>query len=498
VASDSVLWVEAGHPRYHELRVTWRIGGANGTVLNTNGSWSLDLGSLNLAAGTVVHVEVRDPVGLTGIDWVRIPSTGNTATNSGYNGPRFVQTRQWTVGSSRVTPSPPAADITASTLTSQPVAGDEVVFVETNHPSDRILDVAWSLNGSPLPNPFNRRRLDLATLGLSAGTHQLAATVTDPANPGGVSDRVEWTVDNVAPSAPRTLSAPLTTLPGPLEHRVYFDGWDMLLAPQDNLTGYPGPRYVVGQFRLDGDGWFNYFGFPEQPMPASPFQFRHSGTSVKALTYGNLGTGGLSRATFEQTLPDNHPSGRFIPGFGTHVVEHRAIDPAGNIGAAESYRATVLPGASPSCTVTLTGSRSSVTVSQGVTCLVNAQVSGNVTVQAGASLVVRNSTVGGTLNSTGARAVQIFGSTVNGQVTITTTSRDVTVAGSRFATVVLTGNTQVSANERYSRLAGPYGPLLVGNQIGGDLRCSGSSAPVKDFGAPNTVLGTTTGDCALL
>jgi len=75
----------------------------------------------------------------------------------------------------------------------------------------------------------------------------------------------------------------------------------------------------------------------------------------------------------------------------------------------------------------------------------------------------------------------------------------VTVAGSRFnTTVVLTGNTQVTANERYSRLTGAYGPLLVGNHVGGDLRCSGSSAPVKDFGAPNTVLGARTGDCILL
>jgi hypothetical protein len=291
----------------------------------------------------------------------------------------------------------------------------------------------------------------------------------------------------------------LTTLSGPLEHRVYFDGWDMLLAPQDNLTGYPGPRFVVGQFRLDGDGWFNYFGFPEQPMPASPFQFRHSGTNVKALTYGNLGSGGLSRATFEQTLPDNHPSGRFVPGFGTHVVEHRAIDPAGNVGPSGSYRATVLPGAIPACTVTLTGNRSSVTVTQGVTCLTNAQVTGNVTVGTGASLVVRNSTVSGTLSSTGARAVQVFGSTINGQVTIATTSRDVTIAGSRFnTTVVLTSNTQVTANERYSRLAGAYGPLLVGNNIGGDLRCTGSSAPVKNFGAPNTVVGARTGECTLV
>jgi hypothetical protein len=270
----------------------------------------------------------------------------------------------------------------------------------------------------------------------------------------------------------------------------------MLLTPQDDLTGYPGPRFVVGQFRLDQDGWFNYFGFPEQPMPTSPFRFRHSGTDVKALTYGNLGTGGLSRATFEQTLPDNHPSGRFVPGFGTHVVEHRAIDPAGNIGPIASYRATVLPGAAPTCTVTLTGNRSSVTVTQGVTCLTNAQVNGNVTVGAGASLVVRNSTITATLTSTGARAVQIFGSTVNGMVTIGTTTRDVTIAGSRFnAAVSLTGNTQVTANERYSRLAGAYGPLLVGNTFITSLSCTGSSAPVKNFGAPNTVAGTRSGEC---
>ena len=116
-------------------------------------------------------------------------------------------------------------------------------------------------------------------------------------------------------------------------------------------------------------------------MPVSPFQFRHSGTEVKALTYGNLGTGGLSRATFEQTLPDDHPSGRFIPGFGTHFVEHRAIDPAGNYSTPESYKATVLPGGSPTCTTTLTGAQTSVTVATGVTCLKGATVSGNVTVR---------------------------------------------------------------------------------------------------------------------
>ncbi|WP_433532961.1 M64 family metallopeptidase [Micromonospora sp. CA-263727] len=499
VAADSVLWVESGQPRYHELEVTWRVGGANGTVLDTYHGRDLDLGELDLPAGAVVHVEVRDPVGPDGIDWVRNPSADNTATNSGFNGPRFVQTRQWTVGGTRATPSGPEATITAATMNSQPVAGDEVVFVRTNHPTDRIVQVTWSLEGRPLPNPHNSRSLDLGALNLAPGTYRLVATVTDPADPGGVSDRIEWTVDNARPTAPRTLSAPLTRLAGSTEHPVYFNGWDMWLDPQDDRTGYDEDRYVVGQLRLDRQGWFHYFGFPEQPMPESPFQFRHSGTNVKALTYGNLGTGGLSKATFEQTLPDDHPSGGFVPGFGTHLVEHRAIDAAGNIGLPSSYRATVLPGSSPDCTTTLTGAQQRLVVGSGVTCLKGAQVNGGVTVRAGASLVVSDSSINGALAATGAEAVQLFGSRVNGSVLITGTSRDVTIAGSTVnGAFSLSGNVQVTANERYSRLAGDYGPILVGNRVNGALHCTGNSAAVKDFGARNTVNGSKGGDCAAL
>jgi hypothetical protein len=492
VPRDSVLWVDTTHPRFHELDVTWRVGGE---VIETDDSDSLDLGELDLAPGTVVSAEGRDPVGPNGIDWVRNPSTNNTPADSGYNGPRFVQTRTWTVGDTTVEPSAPAAEITLSSLTTQPVAGDEVVYVETNHPTDRIVEVSWSLNGTVIPNPTNSRTLDLGELDLAPGTHSLTATVTDPADPGGVSATEEWTVDNALPTAHRTLSEPLTTLDDDLEHPVYFNGWDMFLDPKDDLTGYDEERFVVGQLRLDRDGWFNYFGFPEQED--APFQFRHSGTDIKALTYGNLGTGGLSRAAFEQTLPDDHPSGGFIPGFGTHFVDHRAIDPAGNYGKAEAYRATVLPGRSPECTRTMTGMRASLTVTSGVTCLKDARVTGSVTVRAGASLVARDSTIFGVLRATGAEAVQLFGSTVNGATQIIGTSRDVTVAGTSFnGDVTLTDNTQVSANERYSRLAGAYGPILAGTTVKGDLICTGNSADVEDFGAGNDIDGDRSGDCA--
>ena len=84
-----------------------------------------------------MHAEVRDPVGPDGIDWVRNPSANNGSSDSGYNGSRFVQTRQWTVGDTTVTATPAEADITAHTANTHPVASDEVVYIETNRPSDR-------------------------------------------------------------------------------------------------------------------------------------------------------------------------------------------------------------------------------------------------------------------------------------------------------------------------------------------------------------------------
>jgi hypothetical protein len=506
VPRDSVLWVEAQHPKYHELAVTWRVGGPDGEVLETNNSRNLELEPLDLDPGTVVHVEVRDPVGPDGIDWVRNPSTGNGPTDSGYNGPRFVQTRQWTVGSETVEPSPEAAEFTLSSATDRPVGGDEVVYVETNHPTDRVLDVAWRLDGQLIPNPHNSRNLNLGALDLAPGTYPLTATVTDPAGSGEVSDTLEWVVDNVSPTAPRTLSEPLTTLDGDLAHPVYFDGWDMFLEPQDDLTGYDEERHVVGQLRLNEDGWFNYFGFPEEED--APFKFRHSGTDVKALTYGNLGTGGLSKATFEQTLPDDHPTGGFIPGFGTHFVEHRAIDPASNVGDAESYRATVLPGELPECTTTVSGRHvGNLRVTEGVTCLADADILGGVTVMPGASLVATDSSIDGRLVAMSAEVVQLFGTTVDGVMRISGTTVGVTAAGSTFnGSVTLLNNDQLPReqgdddldrwDERFMRLAYEYGPILAGNTVNGELTCRDNSAPARDFEASNTINGPKRGDCA--
>ncbi len=464
VGPNDVVWVETMHPKFHELDVTWRINGA--VVEGTDNSRDLELAGRGLAAGAVIAVEVRDA-----IDWVRDPAQGN--------GPRFVQSRQWTVGAP-LAPASPAPAFTNSTPTNLMVAGDEVVWVQTTHPTDRVHNVTWRVNGQTVPDTGNARTLDLGALGLPVGNHTVSATVTDPADPQAPGETRQWTSDNALPTAPAELSEPVTTLATDRSHNVYFDEFDMWLEPQDNSPGF-----VVGEFRLNGDGWFNYFGFPEQPF-GSPFTFSHSGKDVKALTYGNLGSGGMSKATFEQSYPD------FEPGYGTHTVDHHAIDAAGNIGPAGEFSATVLPGGSPECDTTVTGRQpGALSVSSGVTCVVDAVIAGGIVVSGTGSVVVTDSEVRGSVNAAGGSVIHLFGSTFRGATSISGVSGEVIIAGSEFAGVVT-----ISGNSLSGSTAAGYGVAVVGNSIRGPLACSDNAPTVTDFGAPNRTLSGKTGQCA--
>ena len=467
VGPEDVVWVETQHPKFHELTVMWRINGE--VVPGTANSRNLELAELDVAPGDVVAVTVQDET-----EFVRDPAFKD--------GPRLTQTRTWPVG----TPQPassPAPAFTISTPADRAVARDEVVFVETTHPTGSVHDVTWRLDGAVVANG-NRRNLDLGALTLTPGSHTVSATTG--------SQALSWTVDNTLPSAPRTLSTPLTALTGDLEHNVYFGEFDMGLEPQDDQPGF-----VVGEFRLNRDGWFNYFGFPEQPE-GTPFTFSHSGKDVKALTYGNLGTGGLSKATFEQSFTDAHPSGGFEPGYGTHTVEHRATDAAGNIGDAESFRATVLPGGSPACTAVVLGTRNGgLRVTSGVTCVAGGStVNGGVVVREGASLVVADGArINGGLTAGGAAAVHLFGAQVRGDARIAG-SDDVIVAGSVFSeSLVLAGNRSPAVTIPSGDTRN-YGVGVVGNVVGGNLACEGNDPGVTSFGAPNAVAGVKSGQCA--
>ena len=177
-----------------------------------------------------------------------------------------------------------------------------------------------------------------------------------------------------------------------------------------------------------------------------------------------------------------------MPGYGTHTVEHRAIDAASNIGEAGEFEATVLPGASPECTTTVTGTRKRPTVESGVTCLDDATIDGPVTVEPGASLVVSDgSELHKGLHATDAAVVHVFGATVNRDSKITGTG-DVIVAGSLFR-----GKLTVSDSKGSS-----YGVAILGNKVNDKLICTGNDPGVTDFGAPNNVVHKTAGQCAEL
>lgn len=470
VGPEDVIWIETMSPRFHELDVTWQVNGKE--VVDTHNSRNLQLADLDVKVGDTVKVKVRDQT-----EFVR-------DTNL-LEGPRMTQTREWTVGQA-LPATEVSVEFTNHSFTGRSLAYNEVAFVQTTNPTNRVLNVTWELNGEVVADTHNSRYLNLAELDLPEGPSQLSAKVTDPANPAGEADVVGWAVDNVLPTAARTLSESLTKLPGKVEHNVYFNEFDMNLDPKDDQPGF-----VVGELRLNRDGWYNYFGFPDQPK-GTPFNFSHSGTDVKELTYGNLGTGGLSKATFEQSYTDGDPGGAFIPGFGTHTVEHRAIDATGNIGNAEEFQATVLPGESLVCKNTIEGKHTGdLVITEGVTCLDSAKIIGDITVSNGASLAVSNSTIEGSLVSDNASAVQVFGTTVNGWSVVSGTTSDVTLAGNVFGGgLTLTDNTQVSANVQF----GEYGPIMAGNTVKGLQASYGNNAEIANFGVPNHVSGIQVGD----
>ena len=316
VYPGDVIWVETMHPLYHELTVTWAV---NGTVVEgTGNSRNLDLEAHGVGVGDTVTVTVSDDT-----EDVRDPAVAD--------GGALTQTREWTIAEEP--PAPADVAFTSSTATTHPVGGQDVVYVETTHPRDRILDVTWRLNGNALPNPHNGRNLDLGSLGLAAGTYELTATVSDPEVPSAPTETLAWTVDNVAPEVTFELSDPVSFVPGTRvrpPHYVFREWFEMGLAATDDQDGY-----VVIEFQLDGDGWFNYHGWPDAPE-GTPYRFTPAGTVIKEIAYGSLGSGGVTKAPFEQYYPD------FEPGYGRHEIQYRAVDAAGNVSEPKTFTVTVM------------------------------------------------------------------------------------------------------------------------------------------------------------
>ncbi|MEU8301238.1 M64 family metallopeptidase [Micromonospora sp. NPDC048909] len=454
IGADRVVWVETLHPVSHELSVTWSVDGA--AVPGTGNARSLDLRALRLAAGThTVTATVTDPT-----PFVRDPAIRDS--------PALTQRRTWTVDTALSTP--PAAGplaITAATATDRPVGARDTVYVQANHPTDRVPAVRWTLDDRPVANPGHDGDLELAALDLAPGAHRLTATVRDPATQESLTR--SWTVDATRPQVDYDLSEPLftTTRPGKPTEYLYNGPFGMKLTGTDDGQGQ-----VTPEFRLDRDGWHNYYGWPTDAQ--APFLFTATGTDVDGLVYGNLGSGGLSVSPFATRTP----------GYGRHIIEYRGIDAVGNIGAAKEFVATLIP-SPPACTDVISGRYTgALVVTSGVTCLRGATVSGAVVVRPGAALVAERSSISGSLAATGANAIELLNTTVRGAVTVTGTTDHVTVVGTE-----VTGAMLLSGN-----VTGTTAPIVAGNEVT-TLHCSGNSPAPVDLGAPNTVSGAASGQC---
>ncbi|GII52059.1 hypothetical protein Pth03_04480 [Planotetraspora thailandica] len=416
VGADRVLWVEPMHPNTHSLTTTWSV---DGTEVPGHGT-SLDLRSLNLSPGThTVTATVADPT-----DFVRDPAIRSALT----------ATRTWTVDTSlTTTPTATGPGFLTSTPTGLPVARDEVVYAETTHPDDTVPAVTWALDGTRLDD--TDADLDLGSVRLTPGDHTLTATS------GGQT--LTWTVDDSSPTTEYELSEPLATSG---DAYVYNGPFTMKLTGQDDQPGY-----VVRESRVDGDGWFNYFGWPTSAD--LPWTFSESGTTIDSLTYGTL------------------PRGR-------HTVEYRSIDAAGNYGQAKSFTVTTIA-PPPACTTTITGSRKgALTVTSGVTCLDDAEIGGAVTVRPGASLVAEGGTIKGGLTASSAAQVHLLKTRVNGSVALTGTTRALVIAGADITGAMsLTGNTATDA------------AVVTGTTIHGALSCAGNTPAFSNAGVPNHLTG---------
>ncbi|WP_418960031.1 M64 family metallopeptidase [Streptomyces tritici] len=306
IGADRTVWVDTLHPVGGELAVAWRL---DGRPLDTGGARTLDLRRLDLSPGAhTLTATVTDPT-----PFVRDPAIRASSA--------LTRTVTWTVNPALTTePASVEPAFTGHTPTDTPVGARTVVHADTTHPLDRTLPVFWSLDGRAVANPGNDRDLDLRPLRLTPGTHTLTARIP------GTGAELRWTVDARPATAAYELSEPLRTVhrPGrPVEY-VYDGPFTMRLSARDDREGH-----VVTQFRVDGDGWYTYYGWVTDP--GAPFRFTPSGTEVDGLVYGKLGR---SRAVpWDDATPD----------YGTHRIEYRTIDAAGNTGPARSFLVTLTP-----------------------------------------------------------------------------------------------------------------------------------------------------------
>lgn len=397
VRADGAVWIDTPQPVYHQLDITWQVDGK--PVPKAARSRVLDLRSAGVKEGSTVTVTVVDPT-----PFVRDPEIRASALTAA---------RSWKVGTAGSTAAAQSPfNFAASTQNERPVGGKDVIYARPAVGSGVAPRVVWQLNGKPVPaSTPDGWTFDLGAQKLPAGTHRLTARVSHP-DAEVPTDPRTWTVDNTGPTVAFELSqAEATRSQDGEPHVLMRDEFTMQLTPKDDQPGY-----VVAEFRVNGDGWHHYYGWPDAP-PGTPYKFTPRGTNIKELIYGSLSSEGLSPQPWEAREP----------GWGNHRIEYRGIDAAGNIGEAKAFRVTFLP--TPQCTQTITAPHAGeLRVTSGTTCVTGTTVKGPVVVEKGASLVARKATLA-SVTATGANVVEIVNSAVEGAARITGSTGHVTLFG---------------------------------------------------------------------
>lgn len=169
------------------------------------------------------------------------------------------------------------------------------------------------------------------------------------------------------------------------------------------------------------------------------------------------------------------------------------------------------PAPRPACEQTVSGTHTGpLTVTGRMLCLDGATVTGPVTVTGGGGLRVTDSVVHGPVRVTGTEHVSVCDTDLTGPLSITDATETVILGGVACAPNVLRGPVAVQDSAALVRIVGNevWGPLrvsgttartaavLAANRVHGPLACSGNAPAPGNDGHPNSVTGPSQGQCA--
>ncbi|WP_426186676.1 sialidase family protein [Microbacterium sp. TWP3-1-2b2] len=167
----------------------------------------------------------------------------------------------------------------------------------------------------------------------------------------------------------------------------------------------------------------------------------------------------------------------------------------------------------PPCEQTITGSHDGrLTAGAGGLCLIDATVSGSVSVEGGGRLIIQDSDITGPVTATGASVIAICGSRIEGQVTLSDTTGGVavgdTTAGCDPSTVigplrvtetsgpVVVDRSEVTGAVTISGSGSSLATVLSGLTVNGSLTCTQNALEPTDAGVELVVSGARKGQCA--